>query len=233
MGIEQVKRLSVSDQVYDQLRRQIARGEWKPGDRLPSENELAAGLGVSRITVRQAIQKLVTQGLLETRFGEGTFVKVYTPGSIMQGILPAAFLGESSLLEILEFRHIIEVPTAGLAAQKAGDKDIESLEAIYNRMLEVRELKREFFRSDLDFHLELAVITRNTLAIETYSILREILEVAMEWIVDIRGDAQGIHYHRLLLEAMRAHDSVLCRRIMDEHISDTYDSIAEILKKSY
>lgn len=230
MAIEQVKRLSISEQAYEQLRRQIGQGEWKPGDRLPSENELAAALGVSRITVRQALQKLATQGLVETKLGEGTFVRVFTPGSLMHGMLPAFFLGGSTLLEVLEFRGLIEAPIAELAAQKAQDADIRTLETIYDRMLKSRDTGKVFFHADLDFHLELASITGNSLAIETYTILKDLLEIAMERIVSIRGDMQGVYYHQLLLEAMRRRDAKACRSIMENHINDTYQSIEAFMK---
>ena len=73
MAIKKVVKSSVSQQVFDQLREQILSGSWKPGQKLPSENELAAQFGVSRVTVRNALQKLSGLGLLETRFGEGSF----------------------------------------------------------------------------------------------------------------------------------------------------------------
>lgn len=74
MPIQKIVRSSISQQVFDQLRSQLEQGVWKPGDKLPSENELAAQFGVSRVTIRNALQRLCGQGLLETRFGEGSFV---------------------------------------------------------------------------------------------------------------------------------------------------------------
>ena len=74
-GVKPIKRVSVGEQVFTQLKELLVQGEWKPGEKLPSENELAAQFGVSRITVRQALQKLGALGLVETRLGEGSFVK--------------------------------------------------------------------------------------------------------------------------------------------------------------
>ena len=227
MAIHRIKRISISEQVYEQLRKQLLRGEWKPGDKLPSENELAENLGVSRVTVRQAIQKMAALGLLETRLGEGTFVRPFMPDMVMSNIIPLAYLGENTLLEVLEFRKIIEITTTELAVEKVTDEDIRSLEKIYDRMLFVQEDKTAFFQADFDFHLEIAKITRNTLVIKTYSILRDLLEVAMERIVDVRGTKGGIYYHNLLLEAIKSRDSERCRKVMEHHISDTYDSMAE------
>ena len=69
MAIQKISRDSISDQVFAQMKEQILRGEWPPGEKIPSENELARQFGVSRITVRNALQKLCALELLETHFG--------------------------------------------------------------------------------------------------------------------------------------------------------------------
>ncbi|MDR1060484.1 MAG: GntR family transcriptional regulator [Clostridiales bacterium] len=135
MAIQAIKKIRVGDQVHAQLVEQLLRGAWKPGDRLPSENGLALMFGVSRVTVRQALQKMVAQGLVETRQGDGTFVRSYAPALSMNNVMPAAVLSDNSLADALEFRRIIEAPTAALAVKKATDEDIRRLGDIYDRML--------------------------------------------------------------------------------------------------
>jgi DNA-binding FadR family transcriptional regulator len=135
MDIQAIKKIRVGDQVHEQLVNQLLRGAWKPGARLPSENGLALMFGVSRVTVRQALQKMVAQGLVETRQGDGTFVRNYASALSMNKVVPAAVLSENSLMDALEFRRIIEAPTAALAVKKATDGDIRELGAIYDRML--------------------------------------------------------------------------------------------------
>lgn len=229
MRTERVKRITIGEQVYEQLKERILRREWTPGEKLPSENELSENFGVSRITIRQAIQKMATLGIVETKFGDGTYVLPYTPGMVMNNIIPFAYLGENSLLEVLEFRKVIEAPTAELAAQKATNQDIRSIENIYQRMLFMRDCKSGFFQADFDFHLEIANITNNSLIINTYTILQNVLKVAMEKIVDVRGHEHGIYYHRLIIDAMKSRDSQSCRKVMEDHINDTYDSMVELL----
>jgi GntR family transcriptional repressor for pyruvate dehydrogenase complex len=75
MEIEKIKRVNIGDQVYEKLQKMIFDGNWKSGDKLPSENVLAESFGVSRMTIRQELQKLVAIGLVETRIGEGSYVK--------------------------------------------------------------------------------------------------------------------------------------------------------------
>ena len=232
MAIERIKRVNITEQAYDQLQKQLLRGNWNPGDKLPSENRLAAEMGVSRITVRQAIQKMAALGLLETKLGEGTFVRAYSPGTVMNGILPAFYLGGASLLEVIEFRKIIEIPTAELAAGKATDDDAVALESIFNRMVRVQGNNQEFYHADFDFHLKLADISGNSLVMQTNAILRDVLEIGMERIVGFRGNERGIYYHELLLNAIKARSPDRCRRIMSDHLIETYDSIRDILLKN-
>lgn len=230
MAIQQIKRNSISDQVFQQLERQMLSGEWKPGDKLPSENDLAADFGVSRMTVRQAIQKLTALGLLETRLGEGTFVRSYTPGIVMNNIIPAFYLGENSLMEVLEFRRMVEIPTAELATQKVTEEGLQKLETIFNEMVAVQKDNKDFFMADLKFHLELANITQNSFIITTYSILHEVLTVTMERIIDVRGATQGIYYHKLILDAMKIRNVELVKKLMTEHIEDTVAAMSDVVK---
>ena len=74
MGVAKVQRVSVTDQVFDILVKKILDGEWKVGEKIPSEIDLAQQLGVSRVSLKIALQKLNTLGVTETRVGEGTFV---------------------------------------------------------------------------------------------------------------------------------------------------------------
>jgi len=83
MAIRKIKRQSVSDQVFEQLKEQLLMNEWRRGEKLPSENELATSFDVSRVTVRHALQKLTALGLIETKLGEGSFVRDVAPGISM------------------------------------------------------------------------------------------------------------------------------------------------------
>ena len=91
MEIRPIERTNVGEQVFDQLKQLLIEGTWTPGQRLPSENELANMLHVSRVTVRQALQKLSALDLIETRLGEGSFVKKIDVGSNMNALIPVMF----------------------------------------------------------------------------------------------------------------------------------------------
>jgi GntR family transcriptional repressor for pyruvate dehydrogenase complex len=224
MGIQPIKKANVSEQVYEQLKRQLLNGEWKQGDKIPSENELAEAFNVSRITVRHAIQKLTALGLIETRVGEGSFVREVKPGVYMNAIIPLAYLGENSTLEVLEFRYVVESESVGLAAERATQEDIAELKEILKNMEDVKEDTKLFAEADLRFHFKIAQITRNSLIIETYNILNDILETAMNDIVKRLGFEIGIYYHTKLLEAIEHHDSEQAKKIMKEHVDKTIEN---------
>jgi GntR family transcriptional repressor for pyruvate dehydrogenase complex len=230
MGIQPIKKANISEQVFEQLKQQLLLGEWKQGEKIPSENELAAAFGVSRVTVRQALQKLTVLGLIETRLGEGSFVKEVKLGVHMNTLIPMAYLGEQSLFEVLEFRQVVEVKTAELAAKRATEQDIEELQRIYQQMVEYKDDSRKFSEADLDFHLKIAEITNNSLIIETQNIIKDVLSVTMQRIVSERGNTGGLHYHKMLLEAIREHDSEKAREIMAKHVDDTYEMMSKLHK---
>ena len=83
----QLKRKSISDQIFDILKEKIISNQWKPGDKIPSETELAASFGVSRLSARTAIQRLSALGLVEIRVGDGTYIKDYP----LDNLLTASF----------------------------------------------------------------------------------------------------------------------------------------------
>ena len=124
MGIKPIKKVRVGEQVFRQMKGLLISGEWRPGDKLPSETELAEQFGISRITVRQALQRLSALNLIETRLGEGSFVKTVEIDQPLDNLISIAYLGTKTQSQVLEFRTILEVASAGLAAIRAGDEDL-------------------------------------------------------------------------------------------------------------
>jgi GntR family transcriptional regulator, transcriptional repressor for pyruvate dehydrogenase complex len=135
-SLKPVKRESIREQVFEQIRSQVLKGIWKPGERIPSENDLAAGLGASRVTIRECLQKLATLGLLEARQGEGTFVRTYAADIHLNSLYPLLALDRPGLKHVLEYRRVMERGTAALAAERATAGDIAELERLYRTMQE-------------------------------------------------------------------------------------------------
>ncbi len=217
MGIRPIKIVNFSEQVFEQLKEQLINGEWKPGDRLPSETELCSMFGVSRITIRNALQQLAVLGLIETRRGEGSFVLSVDTGSFLNTLVPAAYLSEN-MLDIQEFRLMVESGAAYMAARRAGEKDIADLKKRLQRMHELGNDLYALAQEDFAFHHQIGLITGNPLMIRTYEILTDVLHSAMESVVAHMGPDAGYYYHAQIVAAIEKHDSELAYNTMRRHI---------------
>ena len=165
MNLKPIKPKKISDQVFEQIRELIFKGEFKPGKQILPERDLAATMQVSRTSVRSAINKLVTIGLLEHRQGQGTFVS--SPDSRRGNPLAAVMAREDATLDdLFEVRLGLECTAAELAALRATEQDILSIEK------SLREMQEDFAttetistEADSAFHMAVAIATKNPVLI--------------------------------------------------------------------
>src|SRR5437867_12882563 len=126
---------SVTQEAIEKIRELIASGEWGPGTRLPREADLAAQLGLSRNSLREAVRALSLARVLEVRQGDGTYVSSLEPGELLE---PTRFavhlLRGSTVLELFEVRRMLEPEAAALAALRAGDETKAALRRELDRM---------------------------------------------------------------------------------------------------
>lgn len=228
MNIKPIKKENISDQVFEQLRNNIIDGIWKQGDKLPSENDLVEAFGVSRITIRQALSKLTTLGLIETRTGEGSFVTELKPGIFMNNMIPYIYLNQESLEELLEFRYVIEVETAGIAANKITDEDIERLEKSLKRMESNVDDLSKYVEEDLHFHMIIANSSKNSLIIQIHNIVRSIIKRSIKNLTENIGVENGLKYHKQIIEALKERDEVMVKNIMREHLYQAYNAYKDL-----
>ncbi|MGC9530488.1 MAG: FadR/GntR family transcriptional regulator [Candidatus Bipolaricaulaceae bacterium] len=152
-----------SASVADQIVAAINQGVFPVGSKLPSENVLAEQMGVSRPTVREALSALAAVGLIESRPGAGNFVR--TPNESIARKALVLLENESSCLEIMEARGLLEPPVAALAAQKRTPQQVDRLEAICAELSRLAGAKQfdAYFDADKDFHLLLLRAAHNQL----------------------------------------------------------------------
>ena len=230
--LKRIKTESLRSQVYVQLKSMLMEGVWKAGEKMPSENELCEKLGVSRVTVRAAIQQLEILGLIETRHGGGNFVMDFSSISAMNAFHPLIQIGENQdIITVLEYRKIVEKGTIGLVVHKITPKDIEYLEETYSMMASLagKHASEKQASADHLFHYRLAEISQNPIIKKVYEIINVILSAAMVDVVDLLGTEIGLRYHRKLIDALKSGDQSLCENLMDAHIEET---IQEIQKKT-
>jgi GntR family transcriptional repressor for pyruvate dehydrogenase complex len=216
-----VERVGVKTQVFAQLRDRILGGTWPPGGKIPSENALADALGVSRVSIREALHMLASLGLLESRQGGGTFVREYTGEVFLNPLLPYLALAKLDILHVLEYRKIAEKGNVSLAVKRAGSAEIEELEGALRSMEEHKNDPRAFAEADLSFHFLVAKATGNPVVMKVNAIIADILKISMYGIVESLGPKDGLYYHRKILDAIIDRDVPLAETLMEEHIERT------------
>jgi GntR family transcriptional repressor for pyruvate dehydrogenase complex len=155
----------IADVVAGTLEKRILEGSLKPGDRLPSERDFAVELGISRPTLREALQKLISKGLLTTRHGGGTIVTDRLEAHFVdpwQEMLSGHPMLHSDLLE---FRQMLESQSASLAAERATNVDIERLDTLFATLDSVYECDdvKACIDADVAFHQAIAEAAHNVL----------------------------------------------------------------------
>lgn len=226
--LKRIKTESLRSRVYVQLKSELMQGRWKIGERLPSENEFCRSLGVSRVTVRAAIQQLEILGLVETRHGGGTFVRDFSTIDAMDTLHPMIQVRENrDIIAVLEYRKVVEKGTIGLVVPKLTDRDIKYLEKTHSLMVKYdRTGEREKHASaDQAFHYRLAQIAQNPIILKVYELIKVIMSTAMIDIVGLLGTEIGLRYHRLLIDALKKRDKALCESLMEAHIEETIQAV--------
>ena len=224
MEIIPVQKVNAVEQVYKQMQTLLIDGVWKNGEKLPSENELCEQFGVSRVTIRQAMQKLKALGLIETRTGSGSYVRKVELDDTLQDLVPLMYIGDISQQRVFQFREMIDSQSIRFAAPIATSEDVDRLSFLLDKMRKAAdESKGELFsRYDLEFHMEIVKMTGNPLIIRTNQILLHVLSESMNSVVEKMRFAPGLDYHARILEAMRAHDAMQAEKLMREHIRQNY-----------
>lgn len=211
--------LSLPDRLSIDLERLILDGTLAPGDRLPSERELAEHLGVSRVSIRQALHELESGGLIDRKPGRGTIV--LSPGKARevdgQGFDLTAH-PDTTLEQIMELRAIIEPPAARLTASRATARDIEQLRELVVEM-EGDVSKERYAQLDAAFHQAIAQYTHNPLI----SLLNEQIAThiapgrASRYQTRKRRNASS-KAHRRIYEAIAAGDGDLAEYEARQHV---------------
>ncbi len=218
MQLEKVTKTGVADAVFEQMKQMLLSGAWKSGDRIAGENELARQLGVSRLSVREAIHRLIGMGVLTVRHGDGTYVSDSVGGTMQSRFMRQLLLSTPQLDEVLEFRMMAEVGAAGLAARRATPQDVLQLRELEQSMAGASGGIREFARYDLAYHNAIAVISGNSLLSKIMAAVQDVYAGAMLEAILVRGMEAGRFNHRPITDAIAAGDGMLAEALMREHI---------------
>jgi len=208
---------SLVDQALEQLRWRISEGRWAIGERLPTEPELAAELGISRNTVREAMRVLAFSGLIEIRQGDGSYLRSMTdPLGAMRA------LSHCTLEQAQETRQILEVEAVGLAAVRRTEADLTALhEALKASAVLYHGDLEAYISADLVFHKRLVDAAHNPALSELYQYFSAIVGAQLRQTLNISPRRQAVFdLHIALLEAVEHQDperaKSLCRQLINE-----------------
>ena len=221
---EFIQRRKLSAEIKDRLLAMIRNGSLHPGDRLPSERELMARYGVGRPAVREAMQSLESDGLIEIHHGERARIVKPDERDIISRIGETALhllqTSPEALAHLREARMLFEVGMVRTAARRATEENIQRLEDILHRQRDANENSGAFVAADMEFHSAIASISGNP-------IILAVSESMLLWLFRFRGDMLRVKgaekitltEHKKILDAIGAHDEAGAAKAMTNHLS--------------
>lgn len=231
---QKIRPKRISDEIFAQIKNLIVEGKLKPGDKLPPERELAKQMGVSRPTLREAINKLEARGLLEQRQGGGTYVK-----SLGDETLDFAFEEyankKHAIVDLMEVRKILETWAAYTAAERITEEEIKQLEQYLKEMEDALEGGQIGYDSDADFHSTISYATKNIFLIH-------IMNTIYQWIEKISYEVRSRLYndyykhdllykqHKAIFIAIKNRDPLEAYNAMLSHMNYVMDSVKKIVE---
>lgn len=225
MKFKVINKKSTLEVIIQQIKNQIKKGILKPGEKLPSERELADQLGVSRASVREAIQALAFSGYLEVIQGKGTYILEI---AIKYDEIVNFFseFSNYSLDYLMEVRIMLEGEFARLAALNASQEEIDVIERVFNEIVSSKDLNT-FFVKDLEFHLTIAKATHNPIMNGLMKIIVEMLYKETHKIIKISKNTRvnTIETTRNLIQAIKQRNAEQAKEWMSKHIRNIRASL--------
>jgi GntR family transcriptional repressor for pyruvate dehydrogenase complex len=212
------------DKVYEGVAKQIERlilKKLQPGDKLPSERDLAESLGVSRSSIRDAIRSLELMGMVEPRQGAGTIVRQISSDSLVNPLANARKRKEELVGELLDFRKMLEPSLASRAATRVSAEELAEMEDILKRQDEKLRNEESTIAEDTEFHYAIALASGNSVVRKVLDTLMDLLRDSRERSLQVDGRPQkSLAGHRKILAALNRHDADAAKLAMRHHIED-------------
>ncbi|MFC4032235.1 FadR/GntR family transcriptional regulator [Streptomyces polygonati] len=213
--------MAVTDEAIEKIKEMIVSGALRPGDRLPKESELAAELGLSRNSLREAVRALSLIRILDVRQGDGTYVTSLDPQLLLEALsFVVDFHRDDTVLEFLAVRRILEPAATAMAALRIPIEDLDVLQGKLDA-LGAEPLVEELVASDLDFHRGIVQSSGNSVLCSLLDGLSGPTTRARVWRGLTQEDAvsRTLHEHRAILAALRDRDAEAARSWATVHVA--------------
>jgi len=240
MKIERVKQKTVVQQVMDQVKGLIASGQFKPHDKIPTENELAESFGIGRSSIREAIKIFQYLGILESHTRKGTFVCDYTNIST-EALTWSILLGKNEIFELVDLRDIIESRALALLTSRYKNNPqsvaviIKILEAEIQKMQDATERPEmeSLIEADYNFHGTIIASSENNAFINIYHTLRSFMhEEIKKTNIYVSERSSLVEEHRAILMAVKSGDEDKTIKVQKDHITNIKLQLKQAMESS-
>jgi GntR family transcriptional regulator, transcriptional repressor for pyruvate dehydrogenase complex len=224
----QLGRQTLSQAVSAAVLERIRSGEFGPGDRLPTEKLLMQEYGVGRNSVREAVQALVTLGLVDVRPGRGATVIGIESDAAMDSETISVLLKEETVDDLYDFRRLLEIEIASRAAVAATPRDLETIAASIRAFESALEQGRPISKLDDEFHAAVARASHNAIYATVLDAVSGLIANARRFSMKVPWAAQrALVEHQELYDAICVHDPEQAAAIMGTHLDSAIEAIQE------
>lgn len=217
---QNVKPIRISDQIATQIRHLLLEGKLKPGERLPTESELAEKFGASRASVREALSALESEGLVERRKNGGTVLRRFSLNRVLSDVEFPRKLDRELFFDLVEARELLEIQIVELATKRADQIDLNRIERALEIMQEDISMNRNGIESDILFHQCLAAATKNQVLTGLSRSIGHMMQKTRARTLAVPGRLnECLNEHQAIYEAVAEHNAELARRLIKAHLS--------------
>jgi len=231
LPLKPMHKVLVSDEIIEQIKNLILEGRLRSGDQLPSETKMASQMKVGRSTIREALKVLIHLGFIE-RKNKVAVISDRIKETVSPHDIVERFKKQRNVLEMIEFRKIVEPDMASLAAIRSDATDVAALHKDVEAMTEGQNDAEKFLKHDHHFHLHIAQGAKNQILIEVIQGIQDMLEKTQGHI--IRKSAtispRSLEFHRKIFDAIKKGKPESARKHMYDHLIDIEKEVYTILK---
>lgn len=223
-AFEPVYRQSLSDDIAQRITHLIQGGGYEPGSRLPTISRMAQEFGVGAPTLREALKKLETVGVVAIRHGSGVYVGRAPTSLLMSNPIVEVAPSRKLLVDLIEARLPVETTTASLAARNATDAHLDEMERLLDKAKLSLDDPAILTEINLAFHRQIALASGNVVLHQILDVLSSLFRREQRMILDIHGKRDDDYAeHRQIYEALRARDVTLATARMQQHLERVRD----------
>lgn len=214
------------DKVVNRFIESAGREGYTAGKKLPIQDVMQKTYGVSRNTMREALKKLETMGIVSIRQGDGTYFNGLEMQADISRLYPLLQLNDTDLDELMEARKILETKTAEMAALRATEEDIKGLEELLQRMEKCRDEISQYTENDSKFHLCIAKSSNNSIIYKFVKLIYDMMNAQQEEIAKMPHLPNiSYAYHLDLVKYIKERNPKQAAELMLEHIENAHQRL--------